>query len=98
MQNSPQRQASSAAQPSLGQKLTQLDADRRGRFARLRKRCLEMRHIAQGVSGKTGDDSVADDIRTPALDKLLWIFLRLLMRPELTGERRRAPQIIPGSA
>jgi hypothetical protein len=52
------------------------------RFLGLRQRCFEMRDIATGVQGRatsrSGDDS-ADSIRTPALDKLLFLFLKLLM-------------------
>jgi hypothetical protein len=47
----------------------------RQRFEALRARCLEMKSIAQGVSG----DSSSNDLSTPALDRLLWIFLRLLV-------------------
>lgn len=46
------------------------------RFDALRSRCLEMKSIAQGVAGQT---SSSDDLSTPALDRLLWIFLRLLV-------------------
>ena len=52
-----------------------LERDSRFRFQRLRARCLEMRRIAQGVRGGTGG---AEDARTPSLDRLLWVFLRLL--------------------
>jgi hypothetical protein len=53
----------------------------RSRFERLHARCLEMRKIAAGVRGATTGDasSSAEDIRTPGLDRLLWLFLRLLM-------------------
>jgi hypothetical protein len=50
------------------------------RFLALRQRCFEMRTIASGVRGHMGttQDS-SDDIRTPALDKLLFLFLKLLV-------------------
>jgi len=53
----------------------------RSRFERLHSRCLEMRKIAAGVRGAAAGDgsSSAEDIRTPGLDRLLWLFLRLLM-------------------
>lgn len=52
----------------------------RQRFDTLRERCLRMRDIAQGVRGAMGGDAAAgDDLRTPALDRLLWVFLRLLV-------------------
>jgi hypothetical protein len=52
----------------------------RGRFQRLHARCVEMRGIAAGVRGAAGDHSGgAEEIRTPGLDRLLWLFLRLLL-------------------
>lgn len=50
------------------------------RFLALRNRCFEMRTIASGVRGHMGktEDS-SEDIRTPALDKLLFLFLKLLL-------------------
>ena len=52
----------------------------RTRFEQLHARCLEMRGIAAGVRGAAGDSgSSAEDIRTPGLDRLLWLFLRLLV-------------------
>ena len=39
-----------------------------------------MRGIAAGVRGAAGDQSAAaEEIRTPGLDRLLWLFLRLLL-------------------
>ena len=52
----------------------------RARFERLHERCVEMRKIAAGVRGAAGDHpGAAEDIRTPGLDRLLWLFLRLLV-------------------
>lgn len=63
----------------LGEVLNGLESDQRHRFQRLRARCLEMRHIAEGVRGGVASrGSRADSARTPALDRLLWAFLRLL--------------------
>jgi len=57
-----------------------LPSDARTRFERLHARCLEMRGIAAGVRGAAGDPhSSAEEIRTPGLDRLLWLFLRLLL-------------------
>jgi hypothetical protein len=57
-----------------------LPAASRQRFDTLRERCLRMRDIAHGVRGVAGDAGGAgDDLRTPALDRLLWVFLRLLV-------------------
>ncbi|MEO8098272.1 MAG: hypothetical protein ABI811_11275 [Acidobacteriota bacterium] len=52
----------------------------RRRFETLRARCLEMRSIARGVGGQ--QNSATEDLSTPALDRLLWIFLRLLRSQE----------------
>jgi hypothetical protein len=65
---------------SLVTMLNGLPAESRTRFERLHARCLEMRGIAAGVRG-TADDraGAAEEIRTPGLDRLLWLFLRLLL-------------------
>lgn len=50
------------------------------RFVALRQRCAEMRAIATGVRGQAASSSdSADSIRTPALDRLLFLFLKLLI-------------------
>jgi hypothetical protein len=65
---------------SLVTMLKGLPADGRARFERLHARCLEMRGIAAGVRGAAGDQgSSVEEIRTPGLDRLLWLFLRLLL-------------------
>ena len=65
---------------SLVTMLKGLPAGARTRFERLHARCLEMRGIAAGVRGAAGDQgSSAEEIRTPGLDRLLWLFLRLLL-------------------
>lgn len=65
---------------SLVNMLGGLPAAERARFERLHARCLEMRKIAAGVRGASGDHpGSAEDIRTPGLDRLLWLFLRLLV-------------------
>ena len=46
------------------------------RFNSLRARCLEMNAIARGVGGPC---PAPEDMSTSALDRLLWIFLRLLV-------------------
>ena len=57
-----------------------LPATARTRFEKLHARCLEMRGIAAGVRGAAGEQgNSAEDIRTPGLDRLLWLFLRLLV-------------------
>jgi hypothetical protein len=65
---------------SLVTMLSGLPAAEKARFERLHTRCLEMRKIAAGVRGAAGDQTgSAEDIRTPGLDRLLWLFLRLLL-------------------
>ena len=60
--------------------LKSLAEDRRARFLRLRARCVEMSRIANAVRGETRDTSGASsELRQPALDRLLWVFLRLLL-------------------
>jgi hypothetical protein len=74
--------ASAAAPPpvSLVSMLGGLPPEARTRFERLHARCLEMRGIAAGVRGAAGDqNSSVEEIRTPGLDRLLWLFLRLLL-------------------
>jgi chemotaxis protein histidine kinase CheA len=74
----PQTQA--AARDRIIEVLKSLAEDRRSRFLRLRARCVEMARIANAVRGDTQDASGASaELRTPALDRLLWVFLRLLL-------------------
>ena len=71
---------SASSQQSLDRILESLPAPALRRFLLLRQRCFEMRSIASGVRGQA--DSAADSaesIRTPALDRLLYLFLRLLV-------------------
>ena len=69
-----------SAQQSLDQILESLPAPALRRFLLLRQRCFEMRSIASGIRGQadSANDS-AESIRTPALDRLLYLFLRLLV-------------------
>ena len=75
----PDRQPAQPAQ-SLVTMLAGLPDDARTRFERLHARCVEMRGIAAGVRGAAGEERGApEEIRTPGLDRLLWLFLRLLL-------------------
>ena len=66
--------------PSLVVMLAGLPGDARKRFEQLHARCVEMRTLAVGVRGASGREAgSAEEIRTPGLDRLLWLFLRLLM-------------------
>ena len=71
---------SPAAQQSLDKILQSLPAPALRRFLLLRQRCFEMRSITSGIRGQADNvlDS-AESIRTPALDRLLFLFLRLLV-------------------
>jgi hypothetical protein len=72
--------APSSPAPSLIAMLGGLPSEARTRFERLHARCIEMRGIAAGVRGAAGNQTgAAEEIRTPGLDRLLWLFLRLLL-------------------
>lgn len=64
---------------SLFDIVNSLPAIARNRFDTLRMRCLQMKNIAQGVSGVRRTMPADDLSTTPALDRLLWVFLRLLV-------------------
>src|SRR4029453_13681434 len=70
----------SSSQVNLDRILESLPAPALRRFLLLRQRCFEMRSITSGIRGQadTASDS-AESIRTPALDRLLYLFLRLLV-------------------
>src|SRR5262245_63241837 len=45
-----------------------------------------MRTIASGVRGRAGSQpQPGEDLSTPALDRLLWVFLRLLVSQQALG-------------
>jgi len=73
-----------AASQSLASIMATLSRESRQRFDALRNRCLEMRSIARGVRG--GQGKAGEDLSTPALDRLLWVFLRLLVSEESLRE------------
>jgi exonuclease VII small subunit len=61
--------------PSMSQLLANLRTDAQKRFNDLRRRCQEMRSIARAAQPLTLGET---DVWTPALDRLLYGFLRLL--------------------
>src|SRR5258705_5785077 len=63
------------AQQSLQTILSVLPPASLQRFIELRERAFEMRGIATSVRGQAGAPDSADSIRTPALDRLLFLFL-----------------------
>lgn len=77
-QETPQQAAARPVEDVIGS----LAFDSRKRFEQVRSRCLEMRSIANGVRGRTGASVPGEDLSTPALDRLLWVFLRLLVSQE----------------
>ncbi len=66
-----------AGSEALSEVFNSLTPPSRQRFDALRMRCLEMKSIARGVNSQSASSS--EDLSTPALDRLLWIFLRLLV-------------------
>ena len=76
-QQSGTRPGAVAAGESLIEIVNSLTPLSRQRFEALRLRCLEMKSIARGVASQSASSS--EDLSTPALDRLLWIFLRLLV-------------------
>jgi hypothetical protein len=78
--NTETTRASASSQQSLEKILEGLPAPALRRFLLLRQRCFEMRSITSGIRGQAdvANDS-AESIRTPALDRLLFLFLRLLV-------------------
>jgi hypothetical protein len=82
------------AQRKLQELLASLENVRRNRFQQLRARCVEMQRIADAVRGDTNDASgAAADLRTPALDRLLWMFLRLLLSQQAVERFLRATDV-----
>jgi hypothetical protein len=78
-------------QKKLTEVLGSLEPERRNRFLRVRARCVEMQRIANAVRGDTRDESgAAVELRAPALDRLLWVFLRLLLSQQALGRFLRA--------
>jgi hypothetical protein len=76
------QQGSSSQVPAtaLSELLANLPNEARVRFHRLRLRCLEMQRLSAGARGKSHLAADAgDELRRGSLDRLLWIFLRLLV-------------------
>ncbi|MCX6604619.1 MAG: hypothetical protein NTV52_13595 [Acidobacteria bacterium] len=70
------QQTAATTQRSLQDVVAGFPFEARTRFEQLRARCLEMRAIAQGVRGR--QQPAGEDSNTQALDRMLWVFLRLL--------------------
>jgi hypothetical protein len=65
-------------QSLLTRMLSELAPGPATRFRDLRDRCLRLRRIARGVAAGAREAPEADQLRDGGLDKLLWVFLRLL--------------------
>jgi hypothetical protein len=50
----------------------------RNRFVSLRDRCMTMQRLSQKIGGNSQFDPSRDEMRNEGLDKMLWVFLRLL--------------------
>lgn len=78
------RSARDAAAPSPDRSamdlLRELSLDDQQRFQRLRNQCLELRRVAEGVKGRGGEQPspVVTDIQIENINRLLWIYLKLL--------------------
>jgi len=84
--------AAVSGQKSVQELVVGLSAESKRRFEALRSRCLEMRAIAMGVRGRTGPQS-GEDLSTSSLDRLLWVFLRLLLSEEALQQFLRRTDI-----
>jgi hypothetical protein len=73
--------AAASGQRSVQELVAELSPAAKTRFEALRARCLEMRVIAQRVRGHAGEHA-GEDLSASALDRLLWVFLRLLVSQE----------------
>jgi len=83
-----------AARGRIVDVLNSLAEDRRARFLRLRARCVEMTRIANAVRGETIDASGAStELRQPALDRLLWVFLKLLLSDQAIARFLQAADV-----
>lgn len=78
--DTPEKETAEHPRARLARLIAGLPPASQQRFGALRERCRSMRDIAQGVRGVAADTPAAgDDLSTPALDRLLWVFLRLLV-------------------
>lgn len=77
---SQRKSGSNTSAETLGQILQSLSPPTLARFQRLQARCLELRQIASELKRTSGDapELSLDAMQLEGLDKLLWIFIRLL--------------------
>ena len=67
-----------ASDRKLGQMLATLNKADRRRYEQLKNLCRELRHIATRVKRNTGDIAVISDVQINSINRLLWIYLKLL--------------------
>jgi chemotaxis protein histidine kinase CheA len=77
---SERKEKSQSSQQALQQILQLLPPQALARFERLRAQCLELRQIAADIAQSRTSEAGAplDSLQLAGLDRLLWIFLRLL--------------------
>jgi hypothetical protein len=66
------------ADQQLTELLRELGPGPRRRFLQLREKCLTMGRLARGMGAATAAAEPSDSMRNEGLDKLLWVFLKLL--------------------
>lgn len=69
----------------VSQILYNLSHSRQTRFRDLRERCLEMTRLAAKIRGEHAP-SAGDSLHTASLDRMLWVFLRLLVSQQALGK------------
>jgi len=73
-----QEQGQQVVQPALGRMFAAIDPASRARFEALRRRARELRTLAQEVRPGAQAVGPVNDMQNESINKLLWIFLKLL--------------------
>ncbi len=77
--NEETKRFSSASSARLNEIFTALDNEDRGRYERLKDLCLELRHIADRIKGTIKTElEVISDVQIQSINRLLWMYLKLL--------------------
>jgi chemotaxis protein histidine kinase CheA len=73
------QQAAQVTAEKTQQMLETLSNEDRRKFEKLRSLCFELREISRGMKGETTDDpGVMADLQSSGINRLLWIYLKLL--------------------
>lgn len=82
------QEKSQSSQQALRQIIQSLPGPALSRFEKLRSRCIELRKIASDLQHSGVDEAGAplDSLQLASLDRLLWIFLRLLFTEHSLGK------------